>query len=526
MEERFNLLLERANYKKAQHQIDGISWCIKNEKNIKDEKDIKDGKDIKGGIIADEMGLGKTLMMIGVMFVNFKRRTLIVLPPVLLSQWAKEIYKCSGHEPLVYHGQKTKTITDEQLHSAPIVLTTYSMLLPKKKTKDIRETDIRETDTRETDTRETDIGVTRLHKVAWNRVIFDEAHHLRNNKTTRYKSCEAIRAPIRWLVTGTPVQNKRADFFNLLKMIGISMSRTESKDDELITKIITAKVLRRTKVEVGINLPPVLNHCSTIEWSNINEKLLAEEIHSLLTKQTHVMANKFEGIMEARLSETGALLAFLRARQSCILPALIAPSVEGLCQDQYAKGTTYSSKLDGVINQIIERKDNGNGKIIFCNFKKEIDFVAEKLKRGGLQKVVIYDGRSANKKKRDSISEAADAIILQIQTGCEGLNLQKNFSEIYFVSPHWNPSIEDQAVARCHRIGQEKPTNVFKFVMNSFNPNPITTTKPITTKKSTTKPITKPDEAIEEDEEEPITLEHYIHKVQQLKRDIISAFTK
>jgi SNF2 family DNA or RNA helicase len=238
------------------------------------------------------------------------------------------------------------------------------------------------------------------------------------------------------------------------------------------------------------------------------------------------MANKFEGIMEARLSETGALLAFLRARQSCILPALIAPSVEGLCQDQYAKGTTYSSKLDGVINQIIERKDNGNGKIIFCNFKKEIDFVAEKLKRGGLQKVVIYDGRSANKKKRDSISEAADAIILQIQTGCEGLNLQKNFSEIYFVSPHWNPSIEDQAVARCHRIGQEKPTNVFKFVMNSFNPNPITTTKPITTKKSTTKPITKPDEAIEEDEEEPITLEHYIHKVQQLKRDIISAFTK
>jgi SNF2 family DNA or RNA helicase len=366
------------------------------------------------------------------------------------------------------------------------------MLLPKKKTKDI--------------------GVTRLHKVAWNRVIFDEAHHLRNRKTTRYESCKAIRAPIRWLVTGTPVQNKRSDFFNLLNIIGINLTRTERNDDELITKIIKTRILRRTKVEVGINLPPVLNHCRTIEWSDINEKLLAEEIHSLLTKQTHVIASKFKGIMEARLGESaGVLLAFLRARQSCILPALIGPSVEGLYEDQYAKGTTYSSKLDGIINQIIERKDNGNGKIIFCNFKKEIDFVAEKLRSGGLQKVVIYDGRSSNKKKRDNISEAADAIILQIQTGCEGLNLQKNFSEIYFVSPHWNPSIEDQAVARCHRIGQEKPTNVFKFVMNSFNPNPITT---------------KPDEAEEEEDEEPITLEHYVHKVQQLKREISSCFTK
>ena len=59
-------------------------------------------------------------------------------------------------------------------------------------------------------------------------------------------------------------------------------------------------------------------------------------------------------------------------------------------------------------------------------------------------------------------------LILQIQTGCEGLNLQQ-FSEIYFVSPHWNPAIEDQAIARCHRIGQTKEVNVFRFFMEGFN---------------------------------------------------------
>jgi SNF2 family DNA or RNA helicase len=127
-------------------------------------------------------------------------------------------------------------------------------------------------------------------------------------------------------------------------MIGISLTTIESKDDELVKNIINTRILRRTKAEVGINLPPVLNHCRTIEWSDINEKLLAEEIHSLLTKQTHVMASKFKGIMEDRLSD-GVLLAILRARQSCILPSLIGPSFEGIYEDQYKKGTTYIIKL-------------------------------------------------------------------------------------------------------------------------------------------------------------------------------------
>jgi hypothetical protein len=50
------------------------------------------------------------------------------------------------------------------------------------------------------------------------------------------------------------------------------------------------------------------------------------------------------------------------------------------------------------------------------------------------------------------------------------LNLQDNYSEIYFVIPHWNPSVEDQAIGRCHRIGQTKPVSVFRFEMDGFQP--------------------------------------------------------
>jgi len=62
---------------------------------------------------------------------------------------------------------------------------------------------------------------------------------------------------------------------------------------------------------------------------------------------------------------------------------------------------------------------------------------------------------------------APEVMLLQIQTACEGLNLQ-HFQEIYFTSPHWNPAVEDQAIARAHRIGQNRPVDVFHFVMEGF----------------------------------------------------------
>ena len=58
-------------------------------------------------------------------------------------------------------------------------------------------------------------------------------------------------------------------------------------------------------------------------------------------------------------------------------------------------------------------------------------------------------------------------LILQIRTCSEGLNLQE-YSDVYFVSPHWNPCVEDQAIARCYRMGQTKGVRVFRFYMTDF----------------------------------------------------------
>lgn len=495
--EKYQKLLEKSGYGFKQYQYDGVEWCINCEAKM------------RGGIYADEMGLGKTFTMIAVMFMNFKRRTLIVLPPVLIEQWIAELYKCTGHTPIVYYGSRKNGLAKEDLEKAPIVITSYGMLLPKSK--------------------KHPIGETVFHKIKWSRVIFDEAHHLRNSGTTRFKSSNQIDAPIRWLVTGTPIQNRRKDFYNLCKIIGLD--KNIYKNPETLKETINDFMIKRTKQEVGILLPPVITHLEKVEWKNINEKMLAEEIHSLLPNKFNItLKNNTYGLLAQSIIDNTpeyTLLAFMKARQACVLPSLIKTQIEEIAEEdndtdlededtetedqetektrrtiKYNQGASYSSKLDAVIDRIIERKDNGNGKIIFCHFKDEIDFVATKLRQGGLKKVTTYDGRNS-KQGIKTISEEADAIVIQIQTGCEGLNLQKNFSEIYFVSPHWNPSVEDQAVARCYRIGQTKPTNVFRFGMTPFEKN-------------------KEDQ----EDKDPITLETYVNKVQNDKRSQYSFFIK
>jgi SNF2 family DNA or RNA helicase len=479
-----------------QYQYDGIEWCLRNE--LSEDK-------VKGGIIADEMGLGKTLTMIGLMFVNFKRRTLIVVPPVLLEQWAKELYRCLGHKVLIYHGQHKKTVTEAEVRAAPIVLTTYNMLLLTKSNSKAKGKNEEEDESL-------------LTKIMWNRVVFDEAHHLRNKRTERFTSCKNIKAQIRWLVSGTPVQNKRRDFYNLCNIIGIDKI---AKDD--VSEIVNKYVLRRTKADVGIELPPVLKEERIIPWKTQFEKMMSEEIHSLIPNQTGVKnlySQDNAGDLAEHFEEQGTLIAMLRARQSCILPSLMAAQIrrminDGIIQNPeiYLNAIQSNSKLDAVINLIIERKENGNGKIIFCHFRDEIDTIASRLIEGGLNKVVTYDGRNSNTVSGlKLLTEAADAIILQIQTGCEGLNLQEHFSEIYFVSPHWNPCVEDQAIARCHRIGQNKPTYVFKFEMSGFESRPAI---------SLTQQTERQNSELEE-AQDPITLEKYVNQVQAAKRQIIN----
>ena len=444
----FKKYLDRTHMEHKQYQYDGVRWCLHNE--LRDDPP----RGVRGGFIADEMGLGKTIMMIGLMYANFVPHTLVIVPPILIDQWFVQIYKTTGHKALIYHGDNKKTISLEELNTARIVISTYGAITLSKKQINGH-------------------VLTALHKVQWSRIVFDEAHHLRNSKTTRYIGARLLPAKSRWLVSGTPVQNKKQDFYSLCAMIRLPASYyTETAN---LRELARSFILKRTKAIVGIEMTTIHMAKNVVDWASKKEMLLSEELHSALSfSRVNPDKGNNKQIVSA-FRNAGVLNLMLRAKQSCIYPKLMAKKLDhlvdkGIMADYSAYKDAFdnSSKLDAVTNTIIQRKDNGCGKLIFCHFREEIDEIATRLRAGGMNKVATFDGRTSNGKRYDILNEKNEALILQIQTGCEGLNLQENYSEIYFISPHWNPAVEDQAIARCHRIGQTKPVYVNRFEMGSF----------------------------------------------------------
>ena len=494
--DRFMYMIENSGLQFNQHQYDGVQFCISREQP-------NSNNEIQGGFIVDEMGLGKTITMIGTIFANYVGTTLIVVPPILINQWFNEIVKTTGHKSIVYHGPKKTKITEEMLTTARIVLTTYNGIQELKNKENP------------------------LHKIRWARVVFDEAHHLRN-KTLSHKGSLLLNTEIRWLISGTPIQNSIRDFYNLCLAAGISKEFFSKKENH---KIILEKfVLRRTKKQVGIQIPGVtiVNHC--IPWATEKEQTIAEEIHAAL-QFSNVDSNKMSNLSNALESE-GVLQLMLRARQMCVYPKLMEKKLrlltsDGVIDSHYLESISETtSKLDKVIEVMAERKDNQTGKLVFCHYHREMDEIARRLMERGFQNVVTFDGR-ITKKSKDAIlqSENTDTVlILQIQTGCEGLNLQDKYSEVYFVSPHWNPSVEEQAIARCHRIGQKKEVTVFRFIMTGFNGMNLNN---LNQNNYNGENIyygeDQCEEEMPEDEEITRSLDEHIAKVQTNKKDIINA---
>jgi len=226
-------------------------------------------------------------------------------------------------------------------------------------------------------------------------------------------------------------------------------------------------ILKRSKADVGIVLPPLTIHDIPVQWTNKNEMMLSENIHhSILTSDCKISM-------------------FTMALKSCVLPSLIDGAKYKSTNDKLNMddAVVHSSKIDRVVQVVLGRynegsnegsdngKGKGKGKIIFCRFRNEIDEIVDRLIAGGMSRVTSFDGRDGKSARVEKLAGVYDAIVMQIQTGCEGLNMQDKYNEVYFVSPHWNPAIEDQAIARCHRIGQTKPVDVFRFSMCCFYKN-------------------------------------------------------
>ena len=141
----------------------------------------------RGGILGDDMGLGKTFQTIGLLKNGISLRTLILCPPALIAGWTEELKACGYAVAVLLTASWSLPLTTANT----VFLTSYSKAVLYKRF---------------------------LTESAFQRVILDEGHVIRNGKNTaRWVACMAIakNAVCRWILSATPVQNGYSDWRNL-----------------------------------------------------------------------------------------------------------------------------------------------------------------------------------------------------------------------------------------------------------------------------------------------------------------------
>ncbi|WP_345055234.1 DEAD/DEAH box helicase, partial [Streptomyces rameus] len=359
-------------------------------------------------ILGDEMGLGKTIQAIATLAhlaAAGDTHFLVVCPASVLVNWTRETEARSTLRVLPLHGPDRQDAFADWRGRGGVGVTTFDALrgFPVP-----------------------DAGEVGL-------LVVDEAHCVKNPQALRSQAvaqwagrCERV-----LFMTGTPMENRVAEFRSLVRMLDEEVADRLDDRDGLagpvaFRKAVAPVYLRRNQQDVLTELPA---RQLTDEWEELSpsdEDAYREAVRA------------------------GNFMAMRRAAYRC---------------------PEKSAKLGRLREIVREAGDNGQKTLVFSAFRDVLEAV-----RAALQSEVGRDlpvfgplTGSVPPRQRQSVVDGfagvpGPAVLLaQIQAAGVGLNIQAA-SVVVICEPQIKPTLEHQAVARAHRMGQVRPVQVHRLL--------------------------------------------------------------
>lgn len=360
-------------------------------------------------IIGDEMGLGKTLQAISVLAhrkANSATRFLVVCPASVITNWIREVTARSELPIIKIHGEDHKQQLQTWLKSSGIGITTFDTL------------------------KSFEITDAQIEQLKVDTVIVDEAHFIKNIATGRARTIQRWldRTPNVIFLTGTPMENRVDEFIALAKLLDHKMGNELSRvalnaGAESFRKTVAPIYLRRNTDEVLKELPELIEVSEFCTWEGVDKQNYANAV---------------------------AVGNFMAMRRAAFYPI----------------GDQIPSKLERLL-ELVEEAIAGEQKvIIFSYFRSVIEQVMQAL---GSKAVGPITG-SVSASMRQSIVDQfqadknAHVLVGQIQAAGTGLNIQAA-SVVILCEPQIKPSLEVQAIARAHRMGQVRKVQVHRLIL-------------------------------------------------------------
>lgn len=409
-----------------------------------------------GACLADDMGLGKTVQVLAWLLHARREQpaappALLVVPASLLGNWQAEAARFAPALRLATAHASAGPPDWGALAAPPpaplppldVVLTTYGMVTK----------------------------LDGLRAREWSAVILDEAQAIKNAGSRQARAVKALRAPHRFALTGTPVENRLGDLWSLFDFLQPGLLGTAAEFTRFsksaaqagtpaayapLRQLVAPYILRRLKSDRRI-------------ISDLPDKVEVNALCGLTARQAALyektVADLAKSLTDAvPLERRGRVLAgLMRLKQLCNHPAQWAGAAAGADYAPAESGKFL--RLAELAGEIAERQEKV---LVFTQFREMtaplLHYLGTIFGRPGL---VLHGGTPVVERRRlveaFQQPEGPPCFVLSLKAGGTGLTLTEAGHVIHF-DRWWNPAVENQATDRAYRIGQKKNVLVHKFV--------------------------------------------------------------